>query len=105
MRSSDRSAFADIGREIGHGLTPHLGDVARNLGGCLHEEVPQGTGNLNVVRPERDSDAFLGVVVLVDRVVAPISAVVVPDVVVGIRVLIFHAPTSTKGVRHPLSEG
>jgi hypothetical protein len=38
-----------------------------------------------------------------DRVVAPVSAVIVPDVVVGIGVFIFHAPTATQGVRHPLS--
>jgi hypothetical protein len=42
---------------------------------------------------------------LMDRVVAPVSAVVVPDVVVGIRIFIFHAPTSTKGVGHLLSYG
>jgi hypothetical protein len=39
----------------------------------------------------------------VDRVVAPPGAVVIPDVVVGIRIFILHAPTSTQGVEHPLS--
>ena len=103
MRSGNRPALADIGRGIGHSLTPHLGDVARDLGGRLHEEVPQGAGDLNIVRPQRDPHPLLGVVVVVNRVVAPVSAVVVPDMVVGVRVFIFHAPISTGGVGHLLS--
>jgi flagellar biosynthesis protein FliQ len=39
----------------------------------------------------------------VHGVMAPVGAVVVPDVVVGIRICIFHAPTSANGVVHPLS--
>jgi hypothetical protein len=39
----------------------------------------------------------------VDGVMRPPGAVVIPDVVVGIRIFIFHAPTSTQGVVHPLS--
>jgi hypothetical protein len=39
----------------------------------------------------------------VHGVVAPVGTVVVPDVVVGIRICIFHAAISTEGVRHPLS--
>ena len=103
MRSGDGTAFADLGPDIGHGLAPHAGDVAGDLGGRLHEEVPQGAGDRDVVGSQRDANPFLGVVVVVDRVVAPPSAVVVPDVVVGIRIFIFHVPTSTEGVGHLLS--
>ena len=103
MRPGDRPALAEVGRDIGHRLSTHLGDVAGDLGGRLHEEVAQGAGDLHIVRSKGDPDAFLGVVVLVDRVVAPISAVVVPNVVVGIRVFVFHAPTSSQGVGHLLS--
>ena len=105
MRPGDRPAFADIRPYIGHGLTTHAGDVAGNLRSCPHEEVPQGAGNRNVVRSQRDPHPFLGVVVVVDRVVAPPGAVVVPNVVVGIRIFIFHAPISTEGVGHLLSYG
>ena len=103
MRSGDRPALANIRRGIGHRLTPHLRDVAGDLGGRLHKEVAQGSGDLHIVRSQRDPHPLLGVVVVVNRVVAPVSAVVVPDVVVGIRVFIFHAPTATQGVGHPLS--
>jgi len=103
MRSGDRPALADIRRGIGHSLTPHLGDVAGDLGGRLRQEVAQGAGDLNIVRSKRYSDAFLCVVVLVDSVVAPPGAIVIPDVVVGIGIFIFHTPTSTEGAGHLLS--
>ena len=101
--SGDRPAFADIGPDIWHGLTPQPGDVAGDLRSRLQEKVAQGAGDLHVIRPKRDPHPLLGVVVVVDRVVAPVSAIVVPDVVVGIRVFISHAPISTNGVGHRLS--
>ena len=103
MRSADGTAFVGLGTDVGHSLAPHLGDVAGDFGGRLHEEVPQGTGDFDVVRSQGDAHPLLGVVIVVDRVVAPVSAVVVPDMVVGIRVFIFHAPTSSRGVGHLLS--
>ena len=103
MRSGDGAAFADARSDIGHSLTPHSRDVAGDLRGRLHQEVAQSAGDRDVVGSQRDANPFLGVVVVVDRVVAPPSAVVVPDVVVGIRIFIFHAPTSTEGVGHLLS--
>ena len=102
VRSGDRPALADVRSDVGHGLTPHAGDVTRDLRGRLHEEVAQSAGDLDVVRAEGDPNALLGVVVLVDGVVAPPGAVVVPDVVVGV-VVMFHVPTSSEGVGHPLS--
>ena len=106
MRSGDRPAFTDLGHNIGHGLTPHAGDVAGDLGSRLHQEVAQGAGDGDVFRAERDADALLGVVVVVDGVVAPVGAVVVPEVVVWVGIFVrFHAPTRTQGVGHPLSQG
>ena len=103
MRPGERRAFADIRSNVGHGLTARAGNVAGDLRSRLHEEVAQGAGDRGIVRPQRDAHPLLGVVVVVHGVVAPVGAVVVPDVVVGIRICIFHAPTSTEGVRHPLS--
>ena len=103
MRSGDRTAFADARSDIGHSLTAYAGDVTRDFRSRLHEEVPQGSSDRDIVRPQRNAYPFFGVVVVVDRVVAPPSAVVIPNVVVGIRIFIFHAPTSTKGVGHLLS--
>ncbi len=48
MGLGDRPALADIRRDIGHGLTPHAGNVAGDLGRRIHEEVAQGTGDLDV---------------------------------------------------------
>ena len=103
MRSGDRTAFADARSDIGHSLTAYAGDVTRDFRSRLHEEVAQGAGDLDVVRAEGDPNAFFGVIVIVDGVVAPVGAIVVPDVVVGIRIFILHAPISTRGVGHPLS--
>lgn len=103
MRSGDGTAFADARSDIGHSLTAHARDVAGNFRRRLYEEVAQGTRDCHIVRAEGDPNALLGVIVLVDRVVAPPSAIVVPDVVVGIGIFIFHASTSTQGVGHPLS--
>ena len=103
MRPGARTAFGNIRSNIGHGLTAGVGDVGRNLRGRLDEEVAQGAGDLDIVRPQRDAHPLLGVVVVVHGVVAPVGAVVVPDVVVGIRIFIFHAPTSTEGVGQLLS--
>ena len=103
MRSGDRTAFADARSDIGHSLTAYAGDVTRDFRSRLHEEVPQGAGYRHIICPQRDPHPFLGVVVVVDCVVAPVGAVVVPDVVVGIGIFIFHALTSTEGVGHPLS--
>jgi len=50
MRVGNRPALADRRRQIRHGLAPHPGDVAGDLGGRLHEEVAQGTGDLDIVR-------------------------------------------------------
>jgi len=105
MRVGNRAALADRRWQIRHGLSPHPGDVAGDLRGCLHEEVAQGAGDLDIVRSQRDAHPLLGVVVMVDRVVAPPGAVVVPNVVVGIGIFIFHAPMATQGVGHPLSYG
>ena len=105
MRSGDRPAFADIGPDIWHSQTPHPGDVAGDFGGGLHKEVPQSASDRNIIGPQRDAYSLLGVVVVVDRVVAPVSAIVVPDVVVGIRIFIFNGPISAKGVGHRLSQG
>lgn len=102
MRSGDGTAFADARSDIGHSLTPHAGDVAGDLGGGLHDEVAQGAGDGDVIGAERDADPLFGVVVVVHGVVAPVGAVVVPDVVVGVGIC-FHAPISAKGVGHPLS--
>jgi hypothetical protein len=60
---------------IGHGLTAHAGDAGGDLGGGIHEEVPQGTGDCDILGAERHADTPLGVVLLVDGVVAPVSAV------------------------------
>jgi hypothetical protein len=116
MRSGDRPALADIRCGIGHGLTPHAGNVSGDLRRRVHEEVTQGTGDLDVFCAQSNANPLLGVVVLVDRVVAPVCAVAVgrrathladsaavPDVVIGVRFFIFHAPTSSQRVRHRLT--
>ncbi len=102
MGLGERSALVDIRSNIGHGLTAGVGDVGRNLRGRLDEEVAQGAGDLDIVRPQRDAHPLLGVVVVVHGVMAPVGAVVVRDVVVGIRICIFHAAISTEGVCDPL---
>jgi hypothetical protein len=85
--------FGGLRRAVGHGLAPHAGDVRGGLGDGIHEDISQGTGDLDILCAERDAHPFLGVVVLVNRVVAPVGAVVLPDVVVGIKVgFRFHAP-------------
>ena len=89
---------------VGHGLATAAGDTGGDLRGGFHEEVAQRSGDADIVGSQRDAHPLLGVVVLVNGVVAPVGAVVVPDVVVGIRVFIFHAPTSAQGVGHPLSD-
>ena len=95
----------EVRSDIGHGLTTHAGEVGGDPRGCLHEEVAQSPGDLDIAGLQRDAHPLLGVVVVVDRVVAPVGAVVVPDIVVWIEVFIFHAPISAEGVGHPLSEG
>ncbi len=104
MRLGDRPALADIREDIGHGLTPHAGNVAGDFGRRIHEEVAQGAGYRDILRAQRNANPLLGVIVLVDRVMAPPNAVVVPDVVVGVGMVVFHAPSSTRGVGHLLSE-
>jgi hypothetical protein len=106
MRSGNGPAFEDIWTYIGHGLTSryarprHLSADVR----CVpYQHIPAPTGLSNVLGFKRDTDTAGGVVVAVDRVVAPPGAVVVPDVVVGVRTMCVHAPTSTEGVGHPLS--
>lgn len=79
-------------------------DVAGDLRGRLHDEIPQGTSDRHIVCSQRDAHPFLGVVIVVDGVVSPPSAVVVPDMVVRVvEVVVFHAPTSSEGVGQPLS--
>jgi hypothetical protein len=75
MRSGDGTAFADARSDIGHSLTAHARDVAGNFRRRLYEEVAQGTRDCHIVRAEGDPNALLGVIVLVDRVVAPPSAI------------------------------
>ena len=89
--------------DLGSGLASGAGDFRGDLRRCLHDEVAQSAGDLDVFRAERDAYPLFGVVVVVDRVVTPPGAIVVPDAAVGIEVLIFHAPTSSQGVGHPLS--
>ena len=113
-------AFAHIARNIGHELGGAARDAGGDLRGGVHDEVPQGAGDGDVLRAERHAHALLGVVVVVDRVVAPERAVsvgcgatrlgwlrqrsaVVPDVVVGVGAVVFHAPNSTQGDGHRLS--
>ena len=104
MLFGNHPAFADIRSGTRHCLTTRAGDVASDLVGRLHHEVAQCAGYLNIVRPQRNADPLLGVVVVVRGVVAPVGAVVVPDVVVGIVVYVLHSPISTNGVGHLLSE-
>lgn len=75
MRSGDGMAFADARSDIGHSLTAHARDVAGDLGGGIYEEVAQGTRDCHIVRAKGDPNALFGVVVVVDGVVAPPSAI------------------------------
>jgi hypothetical protein len=75
VRSGDCATFANVGSHIRHCLAPYARDVAGDLRGRLHEEVPQCPGDRDVVGSQRDANPFLGVVVVVDGVVAPVSAV------------------------------
>ena len=106
MRSPHGPALSDIGAHIGHGLTAgharpwNLGADVR----CgLDEGVPPAAGLVDILRFQRHAHAAGRAAGVVDRVVAPPGAVVVPDVVVGVRAMCIHAPSSTHGVGHPLS--
>ena len=106
MRSAHGPALSDIGAHIGHGLTAGHARP-RNLGadvGCgLDDGVPPLACLVDVLGLQRYSHAAGGFAGVVDRVVAPPGAVVVPDVVVRVRAMCIHAPSSTQGVGHPLS--
>ena len=70
-----------------------LRDAGGDLRGSVHDKIPQDAGDGDVLGAERHSHAFLRVVVVVDSIVAPVGAVVVPDVVVRVWIFIrFHAP-------------
>ena len=106
MRPPHGPALSDIGAHIGHGLaTGHA--RPRNLGadvGCgLDDGVPPLAGLVDVLCLQRHSHAAGRAAGVVDRVVAPPGAVVVPDVVVRVRAMCIHAPSSKQGVGHPLS--
>jgi hypothetical protein len=93
---------ASVGK-IGHGLGSTVWESGRDGGRAAHDEVTLAAGLLAVFGAEGNADALLRVVGVVDGEVAPPSAVVVPDVVVGVRTMCVHAPTSTEGVGYPLS--
>jgi hypothetical protein len=106
MRSGDSPAFADIWTHIGHGLTSRYArprHLSADVRGVPYQHVPAPPGLSDVLGFERDAHAAGGLIVAVDGVVAPVGAVVVPDVVIGVWTLCVHAPTSTEGVGHPLS--
>ena len=106
MRPPHGPAFSDIGAHIGHGLTAGHARP-RNLGADvasdLQKVVPPLAGLVDVLGLQRHSHAAGGFAGVVDRVVAPPGAVVVPDVVVGVRAMCIHALSSTQGVGHLLS--
>ena len=106
MRPADRAAFANIRPNVRHGLTAsyarpwHLG---ADIWCGFEDGVPPAAGLVDILCFQRDAHAAGRCVGIVDCVVAPPGAVVVPDVVVGVRAMCVHAPTSTEGVGHPLS--
>jgi len=106
MRSGNRPALADIRAHVGHGLTtrdPRPWHLGADVGRGVQNGVPPAAGLVDVLRLQRYPHAAGRLVGVVNCVVAPPSAVVVPDVVVGVRTMCVHAPTSTEGVGHPLS--
>jgi hypothetical protein len=104
--SRQRARLVNLGACVWHGLTTSdygPWDLGAEIGSAFEQIVPPLTGLLTVLCFQRHSHPLGGVVRSVDRVVTPISAVVVPDVVVGIGMLRVHAPTSSEGVGHPPS--
>ena len=106
MRPARGPALADIRPHVGHSLTtrhPRPWHFCANVGRSIQNGVPPAAGLVDILRLQGHPHAAGRLVGVVDRVVAPPGAVVVPDVVVGVRTMCVHAPTSTEGVGHPLS--
>lgn len=92
---------------VGNGL----GDRGGYLGDTVKQLIAALSGFIPIPCAERNPDALLGVVRLVEGVVAPPRAVVVPDVMIlggaavgaGAELRCFHAPIPAQGVGHLLS--
>ena len=106
MRPAHGPALADIRAHVRHGLPtrhPRPWHLCADIGRSVQNGVPPAAGLVDILRFQRYPHAACRLVGVVDCVVAPPGAVVVPDVVVGVRTMCVHAPTSTEGVGHPLS--
>jgi hypothetical protein len=106
MRLAHGTALADIRAHVRHGLTtrhPRPWHLCADIWRGVQNGVPPAAGLVDVFCLQGHPHSAGRLVGVVDRVVAPPGAVVVPDVVVGVRIMCVHAPTSTEGVGHPLS--
>ena len=95
----------------GLGATPEAGrqaparhEAERSIGDRLQKGIAAGPGILCDFGLQGNADASLGVICLMDGVVAPVSAVIIPEVMVGFgRLVVLHAPIRARGVRQPPS--
>ena len=98
MRSGFR-VFVEAERQA-----PARHKAERSIGHGFQQSVAAGASILRDFGLQRNADASLGMVCLMDGVVAPESAIIVPEVMVllGGFVLV-HAPTETQGIGQALS--
>jgi hypothetical protein len=106
MGAGGYPTIADVSAYVGHSLTTSdcgPRDLGAEIGGVFKQVVPSLTGLLPVLGLQGHSHSLCCVVRAVDGVMTPVSAVIVPDVVIGVGMLRVHAPTSSEGVGHRLS--
>ena len=83
---------------------PARHEAERSIGDRFQEGIAAGAGILCDFGLQRNADASLGIICLMDGVVAPESAVVVPEVMVGFGgLVVLHAPIPAEGVGQSLS--
>jgi hypothetical protein len=100
MRPAHGTALADIRAHVRHGLTtrhPRPWHLCADVGRGVQNGVPPAAGLVDILRLKRYPHAAGRLVGVVDRVMAPPGAVVVPDVVVGVRTMCVHAPHINRG--------
>jgi len=98
MRSGFR-VFVEAERQA-----PARHKAERSIGHGFQQSVAAGASILRDFGLQRNADASLRMVCLMDGVVAPESAVIVPEVMVGFGgLVVLHAPTETQGIGQALS--